>query len=244
LPLLKIWDLDHRDKSSNAPQLLRSVKVQHGSRPDPVRLVFLHHDSSTAHRVRQVTTVALSASLSYLAIGLGDGTVLLYRHLDQSIFSGSASLTALPKPKTIHESPTEPITGLGFREPLTVDSSRLHSHSHNDHPIPITEPESTKSGKEKEKDAALVLFVVTTNRVLAYIASGKGSGGTPAVVDEVGCGLGCATLYGRSDIGSGQEMALARDDAIYMCTPEGRGGCYVIECERFMDAHIITSHLG
>ena len=64
----------------------------------------------------KVSAVALSASLTYLAIGLADGTVLLYRHLDQSIFSGSTTLTALPKPRTIFEGSTEPITGLGFRE--------------------------------------------------------------------------------------------------------------------------------
>jgi vacuolar protein sorting-associated protein 11 len=54
--------------------------------------------------------------LSHLAIGLGDGTVHLYRHLDQSLFSGFTSLTAIPKPRTVHESLTEPITGLGFKE--------------------------------------------------------------------------------------------------------------------------------
>lgn len=139
-------------------------------------------------------------------------------------------MTALPKPKTIHESPTEPITGLGFREPLAPSSFRTHSH---DAPLdPSDESELSKSDKEKEKDAALVLFIVTTNRVLAYVASGKGSGANPTVVDEVGCGLGCATLYGRSDLRGGQEMALARDDAIYLCNAEGRGGCYVIECKR------------
>lgn len=137
-----------------------------------------------------------------MAIGLGDGTVLLYRNLDQSLFSGSTSLTALPKPKTIHESPTEPITGLGFREHSTA----------------------TRDSDRPEKDP-LVLFIVTTNRVLAYTAVGKSSGSAPTVVDEVGCGLGCATLHESS-----QEMVLARDEAIYMCAPEGRDACYIIEC--------------
>ena len=67
--------------------------------------------------LRQVTSIALSAGLEFLAIGLGDGTVILYRHLDQSVLSGSASLTAIPKPRTVHESPTEPVTSVGFREP-------------------------------------------------------------------------------------------------------------------------------
>jgi vacuolar protein sorting-associated protein 11 len=84
---------------TDTPHLLRSTKLSHTTRPHPV------------------STVALSAALSYLAVSLADGTVLLYRHLDQSIFSGSTTLTALPKPRIIYESPTEPVTGLGFKEP-------------------------------------------------------------------------------------------------------------------------------
>ena len=77
------------------------------------------------HILRQVTTVALSATVAHLAVGLGDGTVILYRHLDQSLAS-STSLTSLPKARTVHESPTEPITGLGFREPTDDMSGYLY----------------------------------------------------------------------------------------------------------------------
>ncbi|EDR06605.1 uncharacterized protein LACBIDRAFT_251110, partial [Laccaria bicolor S238N-H82] len=173
-PLLKIWDMQNTDKKTGSPHLLRSTKVQLSNRPHPV------------------TTIALSASLSHLAIGLGDGTVLLYRHLDQSLAS-STSLTSLPKPRTVHESPTEPITGLGFREP-TEDIVNAY------------------------------LFVVTTNRVLSYQASGRGSGGSATVVDEVGSGLGCATMDWRK-----RDIVVARDEAIYICGIDGRGACYAYE---------------
>ncbi|KZV92880.1 hypothetical protein EXIGLDRAFT_740253 [Exidia glandulosa HHB12029] len=174
-PLLKIWDLQHTDKHTGGPVLLRSVKVQHDNRPHPI------------------TTVALSSGLTHLAIGLADGTVLLYRHL--SLFSGSHSLSAVPKPKVIHESPTEPITGLGFREPTAEDAT---SH--------------------------LFLFIVTTNRVLSYQASGKGGSGHPVVVDEVGSALGCACMDGRN-----RDIVIARDEAIYVCSTEGRGACFAYE---------------
>lgn len=141
-----------------------------------------------------MTTVALSATVTHLAIGLGDGTVILYRHLDQSLAT-STSLTALPKARTVHESPTEPITGLGFREPSQDDES---PNSH--------------------------LFIVTTNRVLCYQASGRGSGGNAVVVDEIGSGLGCATMDR-----DGKSMIVARDEAIYMCGVDGRGTCYAYE---------------
>lgn len=128
--------------------------------------------TSTANKIihltlQQVSTLALSASLSHLAIGLADGTVLLYRHLDQSLSSSSA-LSALPKARTILEAPTEPITGLGFREPHAEDSPHLH------------------------------LFVTTTSRVLCFQVTGKGGGTAPRVVDEVGAGLGCAVMDWRA----------------------------------------------
>lgn len=175
--MLKIWDMESVDKKTDTPRLLRSTKVSHTTRPHPV------------------STVALSAQLSYLAIGLADGTVLLYRHLDQSIFSGSNSLTALPKPRVVHESPTEPVTGLGFKEPY-------------------------------EENPNVHLFIVTINNVQLYQASGRGSGGTPTAIDQVGCGLGSATMDWRA-----RDMVVARDEAIYVCTTEGRGGCYAYEGE-------------
>ncbi|GJE99815.1 hypothetical protein PsYK624_160870 [Phanerochaete sordida] len=174
-PLLKIWDLQTTEKKSGSPVLLRSAKVQSGNRPHPV------------------STIALTASLSYLAIGLADGTVLLYRHLDQSIYNGSTSLTALPKARVILEGASDPVTGLGFREPT-------HEHPN------------------------VYLFIVTINRVLMYQVSGKGQGGTPTAVDEVGCALGCATMDQDA-----REIVVARDEAIYLCGVDGRGACYAYE---------------
>ncbi|EJU05949.1 hypothetical protein DACRYDRAFT_92166 [Dacryopinax primogenitus] len=190
-PLLKIWDLVHTDKRTDGPVLLRSVKVGSSNKPFPV------------------STMALSSTLSHLSIGLGDGTVLLYRNLDQSLFSGSSSLTALPRARTVHEgTPAEPITGLGFRE------SPAQSQSTED------------KGKDAEKSdrGNMYLFIVTTAKVLVYIATGRGSGGSPQEVDEVGCGLGCAVMDKR-----GRYMVVARDEALYLCGPEGREPSYAYE---------------
>ncbi|KAI9446876.1 hypothetical protein F5148DRAFT_1278202 [Russula earlei] len=173
-PLLKIWHLEKIDKNG-APTLLRSTKVQTGNRPHPV------------------TSIALSAGLEFLAIGLGDGTVVLYRHLDQSVLSGSTSLTAIPKSRTVHESSTEPVTALGFREPT-------------------------------DETPALYLFIATTNRVLVYQASGRGSGGSASEVHEAGAALGCAVMDWKA-----RDMVVARDEAIYICGAEHRGSSYAYE---------------
>ena len=146
--------------------------------------------------ISQVSTIALSASLSHLAIGLADGTILLYRHLDQSL-SSSTSLSALPKARVLLEAPTEPITGLGFREP---------------------------SAAQAEESPHLHLFATTTNRVLCFQVSGKGSGSAPRVLDEVGGALGCAQMDWRA-----RDMIVARDEAIYVYGTEGRGASVAYE---------------
>ncbi|KIM77475.1 hypothetical protein PILCRDRAFT_76651 [Piloderma croceum F 1598] len=197
-PLLKIWDLEKVDKklSMGTPVLLRSAKVQTGNRPHPV------------------SSIALSDTLSHLAIGLADGTVLLYRYLDQSIFSSSTSLTSIPKPRTIHESPTEPITGLGFREPIfsSIAEPQTNGHTHD-----------KDKDKDREKDN-LYLFIVTTSRVLSYQASGRVVGSNPSIVDEVGAGLGCAVMDWHK-----RDIVVAREEAVYVCGVEGRETCYAYE---------------
>jgi hypothetical protein len=134
--------------------------------------------------------MALSATLSHLAVAFADGTVLLLRNPNQS---------SSPKPRTIHESPEEPVTGLGFKEPSIDDD---------------------------DNDANLHLFIVTTNMVVSYQVSGKGNTVNPAaiVVNEVGCALGCATMGWNA-----QHIVVAKDEAIYVCGTDGRGTCYAYE---------------
>jgi hypothetical protein len=201
-PLLKVWDLTRDEKKKGGvpgqPVLLRSVRIQHGQRPHPVSTVYAVFSAVNSY---QVSAIALTSNLSHLAIGLGDGTVLLYRHLLQSLTTSPTSLTSLPKARVLHVSP-EPITGLGFREP-TKSASRA----------PVS---------DKPNDTAVSLFIVTTNRVLCAPVSGKG--GEARTIDELGCGLGCAVMDWDK-----REMIVARDEAIYLYGPEGRGACYAYE---------------
>ncbi|PPQ64791.1 hypothetical protein CVT26_002623, partial [Gymnopilus dilepis] len=224
-PLLKIWDLQNKDKKTGAPLLLRSTKVQVNNRPHPV------------------TTLALSSTLSHLAIGLGDGTVILYKHLDQSLASGGAAtltasaLTNLPKARVIFESPAEPITGLGFREPVGVDveegevpyadardTSTSTSQAQPQDKDPETRPPSAAPKDDDPRSHWHFLFIVTTSRVLCYQVSGRGSGGAPTVVDEVGAGLGCAVMDRKK-----RNVVVAREEAVYAVGVEGREGCWAYE---------------
>jgi vacuolar protein sorting-associated protein 11 len=128
---------------------------------------------------------------------LADGTVLLLRHLESLLSTPNSTPNplALPKAKLIYSS-SEPVTGLGFRPPSAVTSS--------------TEKRST------------LLFLVTTSRVLSYVASGKG-GAIPDVLDDIGAALNCSVVMPSGDV------VIARDEAVYVYGPEGRGACYALD---------------
>lgn len=153
-----------------------------------------------------MTAIALSVTLSHLAIGLGDGTVLVYRHLLQSLTTSPTSLTSLPKARIIHESP-EPITGLGFREAR--------------HPA---QPQSGSKAPETTNGTSTgpLLYICTTNRVLVGELSSRS--GQAKAIDDLGCGLGCAA----SDW-EGKDMIVARDEGVYTYHPGGRGSTYAYE---------------
>ncbi|CBQ68432.1 related to PEP5-vacuolar biogenesis protein [Sporisorium reilianum SRZ2] len=105
------------------------------------------------------------------------------------------------------------------------------------------QPESTAP------PSAVHLFIVTLSRVLRYVVVGKGAGGSPAVLDDVGGALGCAAVIpprpaiasaaaisaiapgsqAQSSPGSAGKMVIARDEAIYVIGQEGREACFAYE---------------
>lgn len=91
-PLVKIWTYDKVDRGG-APTLLRTIKVQR-SRPVPV------------------SSLAASEDLSQLAVGLYDGSVLVYGGGDFT--RERMGPLGNRSPKVVHEGP-DPVTGLGFR---------------------------------------------------------------------------------------------------------------------------------
>jgi hypothetical protein len=84
------------------------------------------------------------------------------------------------------------------------------------------EPITGLGFKEVAEEQHITLFIATTSRVLMY--NGRGNASSATVVDEVGTGLGCATMDSRA-----KDMIVARDEAIYVCGTEGRGACYAYE---------------
>lgn len=83
----------------------------------------------------------------------------------------------------------------------------------------IYESDEPITGVELRVDATLTtLFVATTSRILKLVISGKGHGQTPKTVEDNGCGVGCMAVDKRTG-----DIVVARDDAIYTYTLDGRG---------------------
>lgn len=118
-----------------------------------------------------MSTLSHTDNFSHVAVGFADGSVLLLRHLDQSVQSAlSASPTslplALPKPRLVHAANQEPVTGLHFLDSSSSSGSRL--------------------------------LVLSPSSILSYPRNGKES---PKTLDsEEGADLGCSAVRGRSTL--------------------------------------------
>lgn len=83
----------------------------------------------------------------------------------------------------------------------------------------VFESEEPITGVQLAAEANLTtLFVSTTSRILRLGLSKKGQGLPPKTVEDIGCGLGCMTIDQRTG-----DVVVARDDAIYTYTLDGRG---------------------
>ncbi|KAL4080725.1 hypothetical protein J3A83DRAFT_4423637 [Scleroderma citrinum] len=198
--IMKIWSLAKVDKRTGGPTLLRSVKVQPSGKPHPV------------------SCIALTSNLSFLAIGLGDGTVLLYRHLDQSLASTSGSLTTVPKPRVIHEITTEPVTFLGFTTSTPTSLS----------PSSDANPETDANGHAGASNPTLHLLITTTSSTYSYPLLPKVSSPSSALVDEIGAGLRCVCIDWKE-----RWAVVGRDESLYACAVGGRIGTYALEGEKY-----------
>ncbi|TLD34113.1 hypothetical protein PspLS_00951 [Pyricularia sp. CBS 133598] len=91
---------------------------------------------------------------------------------------------------------------------------------------PITGIEMrTEDGESGGK--VTTLFIATTARILKIVIFGKGQGHPPKTVEDSGCGVGCMTVDSKTG-----DIVVARDDAIYYYTLEGRGAPRAYECPK------------
>lgn len=94
----------------------------------------------------------------------------------------------------------------------------------------VFESEEPVTGVQLIVDEKLTtLFVSTTSRVLKVAIAKGGRGQPPKVAEDVGCAVGCMTLDERTG-----DIVVARDDALYSYTLEGRGAPKAYEAQKKM----------
>ncbi|CAK7263759.1 Vacuolar protein sorting-associated protein 11 [Sporothrix epigloea] len=84
----------------------------------------------------------------------------------------------------------------------------------------IHESEEPITGVELDVDDkyTTTLFIATTGRILKLPILSKGKAQSPKTVEDTGCAVGCMTIDKRTG-----NIVVARDDAIYYYTIDGRG---------------------
>lgn len=83
----------------------------------------------------------------------------------------------------------------------------------------VYESEEPITGVELRVDEKLTtLFLSTVSRILKLTILGKGQGQPPKTVEDQGCSVGCMTVDKKTG-----DIVVARDDAIYYYTLDGRG---------------------
>ncbi|SGY38774.1 BQ5605_C003g02069 [Microbotryum silenes-dioicae] len=208
-PVLKIWYLS-RTRSSfpeSMPTLLRLARINPSSRPHPV------------------SALSVSPGMVYIILGLADGTVVAFKHVDQLVEASLASVVAAAASNGGNAANAAAVLGLGKlrnlysgKEPITgLGCTRTYSS-----------PTPSSSGK-KSIPSSVTLFILTTEQILSYPLSAPSSRTSSTVatpLDGMGANVGCSAVVRMQ---AGEKIVLAREEAIYVYGPEGRENCFAYE---------------
>ncbi|KAE8152892.1 hypothetical protein BDV25DRAFT_150347 [Aspergillus avenaceus] len=91
----------------------------------------------------------------------------------------------------------------------------------------VFESEEPITGLEVHDGPTTILYISTTNRILALVIAGRGQGQPARVLEDTGCALGCLALDEETG-----DVLVAREDAIYTYGPHGRGPSYAFDSSK------------
>ncbi|GAA5881447.1 hypothetical protein JCM3774_005086 [Rhodotorula dairenensis] len=239
-PVLKLWLLTLPTPASTISQptadaatsphltLLRSAPI-----------------SSTPGRPAPVSSLAVSPTLSHIAVGLADGSVVGWKRVDELIESSvydleeAAARANDPPPGVVVASTSKlrSVVGAGGGrsfQPGGMGKVRTF-WAGNKEPVTnlgITAPAATATAAASSP----ILFVLTTSQILALPLTAKSKAQpSPSVLDDHGAAVGCAKVLalgggkGSADGELAERLVVAREEAIYVYGADGREGCWAYE---------------
>jgi tetratricopeptide (TPR) repeat protein len=183
-PVLSLWNLDHLDPSGD-PHCIRSFPVARGV---------------------VVSCVEFRRDLSLVAVGLANGSVLLYRDLVRDAGTAAASAQqarAPPEPLVLQAGRNYPVTGLSLVE---------------------ADPAPAAAGA-RSAARPMALFVATTDAIVVYHFAPDGSVSCQELEDS-GCELS------RSVIDDEGSFVVARRQLVQWYSADVRGQCQGLEGDK------------
>ncbi|GAA5984811.1 hypothetical protein JCM11641_002746 [Rhodosporidiobolus odoratus] len=245
-PLLKLWLLTLPTSSPASAHLP----------PQDPHLTLLRSApiNPTPSRPSPASALALSPSLSHVVVGLADGYVVAWKHVDEL---AEASLNELEDAAARAAEPPAP-NGKGRAEklrPFTPGGMGKLRTLWEGNKEPVTNCGVTSDGTSPA--GMQTLFILTTSQILSlhlppssHPLASKYRHAQPNVLDEHGAAVGCAKIVrlgvpGEDGDGRVQErMVVAREEAVYVYGGDGREGCWAYEGPKSAIVPLSTSFIA
>lgn len=248
-PILKIWLLTlPTPPAAAAAAAAAAVDAATLSSPH-LTLLRSAPISPTPNRPAPVSALAVSPTLSHIAVGLADGSVVGWKRVDELI---ETSLYDLEEAAARANDPSQAqaggvvvastsklrsVVGGGARpfQPGGMGKLRIFREG-NKEPVTNLGITTTPPPLSAAAAATPTLFVLTTSQILALPLAAKSKTQlAPSVLDDHGAAVGCAKLLalgggkGSAEGELAERMVVAREEAIYVYGPDGREGCWAYE---------------
>ncbi|KAJ2829374.1 Vacuolar protein sorting-associated protein 11 [Coemansia erecta] len=184
------------------------------------------------HQTRTLLTVEenVSAATSKPAIKLWSVDRLLRQGDTQPVTVKYQQPTSTPYPLTaVAATPSISQIALGFAggHIVLIRGNIIKSKSTKQRTLHVTpEPVTNLHFVTDTAGTNVTLFATSTAQTMVFDTSGSKS--EPVVLEERGCGIGCSLMNEEN------ELIVARDEAIYTYTADGRGPCFAFDAPKVL----------
>nr|KAJ3419431.1 Vacuolar protein sorting-associated protein 11 [Polyrhizophydium stewartii] len=163
-------------------------------------------------------------------------------NIDKDVVEKTGAAVLVQSKKIVHKAKVFPVTAFAALENLSQLAIGLEngvvmvhrgdlSRARYAKTVVVHEGSETVTGLGFHEDGAeTTLYIVTLARIVTCVTSNKD---TKSILEEQGAEIGLSLVTPTE---RGQEMAMARSEAVYFYGPDGRGPCFLIDGEKSLMA--------